>query len=209
MISFIASLILLFVGYMTYGRLVEKFFGPDDRETPAISINDGVDCIPMKTWKAILIQLLNIAGTGPIFGALMGACFGPVVFLWIIFGSILGGAVHDYMSGMTSERHEGASIAQLSGVYLGKPALYLMRAFSVLLLLLTGTVFVTSPAALIAKLTPNSLSVTFWIVVILVYYILATLLPIDKLIGRLYQAIPLLEVLVSYLPNGLSWTRKR
>ena len=209
MISFIASLILLFVGYMTYGRLVEKFFGPDDRETPAISINDGVDCIPMKTWKAILIQLLNIAGTGPIFGALMGACFGPVVFLWIIFGSILGGAVHDYMSGMISERHEGASIAQLSGVYLGKPALYLMRAFSVLLLLLTGTVFVTSPAALIAKLTPNSLSVTFWIVVILVYYILATLLPIDKLIGRLYQAIPLLEVLVSYLPNGLSWTRKR
>ena len=209
MISFIASLILLFVGYMTYGRLVEKFFGPDDRETPAISINDGVDCIPMKTWKAILIQLLNIAGTGPIFGALMGACFGPVVFLWIIFGSILGGAVHDYMSGMISERHEGASIAQLSGVYLGKPALYLMRAFSVLLLLLTGTVFVTSPAALIAKLTPNSLSVTFWIVVILVYYILATLLPIDKLIGRLYPVFGIILIVMAvsiagaiiFLPN--------
>ena len=209
MISFIASLILLFVGYMTYGRLVEKFFGPDDRETPAISINDGVDCIPMKTWKAILIQLLNIAGTGPIFGALMGACFGPVVFLWIIFGSILGGAVHDYMSGMISERHEGASIAQLSGIYLGKPALYLMRAFSVLLLLLTGTVFVTSPAALIAKLTPNSLSVTFWIVVILVYYILATLLPIDKLIGRLYPVFGIILIVMAvsiagaiiFLPN--------
>ena len=209
MISFIASLILLFVGYMTYGRLVEKFFGPDDRETPAISINDGVDCIPMKTWKAILIQLLNIAGTGPIFGALMGACFGPVVFLWIIFGSILGGAVHDYMSGMISERHDGASIAQLSGIYLGKPALYLMRAFSVLLLLLTGTVFVTSPAALIAKLTPNSLSVTFWIVVILVYYILATLLPIDKLIGRLYPVFGIILIVMAvsiagaiiFLPN--------
>jgi carbon starvation protein CstA len=139
----------------------------------------------------------------------MGACFGPVVFLWIIFGSILGGAVHDYMSGMISERHDGASIAQLSGIYLGKPALYLMRAFSVLLLLLTGTVFVTSPAALIAKLTPNSLSVTFWIVVILVYYILATLLPIDKLIGRLYPVFGIILIVMAvsiagaiiFLPN--------
>lgn len=197
MISFIVSLLILFVGFMTYGRLVEKIFGPDDRETPAISINDGVDCIPMKTWKAILIQLLNIAGTGPIFGALMGACFGPVVFLWIVFGSILGGAVHDYMSGMISERNEGASIAQLSGIYLGKPALYLMRAFSVLLLLLTGTVFVTSPAALIAKLTPNKLSVTFWIVIILVYYILATLLPIDKLIGKLYPVFGIILIVMA------------
>ncbi len=197
MISFIISLIILFVGYMTYGRLVEKFFGPDDRKTPAIAINDGVDCIPMKTQKAVLIQLLNIAGTGPIFGALMGACFGPVVFLWIVFGSILGGAVHDYMSGMISERNEGASIAQLSCIYLGKPALYLMRTFSVLLLLLTGTVFVTSPAALIAKLTPNKLSVTFWIVVILVYYILATLLPIDKLIGKLYPVFGIILIIMA------------
>ena len=197
MISFIVSLLVLFVGFMTYGRLVEKIFGPDDRETPAIAINDGVDCIPMKTWKAVLIQLLNIAGTGPIFGALMGACFGPVVFLWIIFGSILGGAVHDYMSGMISERNGGASIAQLSGIYLGKPALYLMRAFSVLLLLLTGTVFVTSPAALIAKLTPNSLSVTFWIIVILFYYILATLLPIDKLIGKLYPVFGIILIVMA------------
>ena len=197
MISFIVSLLVLFVGFMTYGRLVEKIFGPDDRETPAIAINDGVDCIPMKTWKAVLIQLLNIAGTGPIFGALMGACFGPVVFLWIIFGSILGGAVHDYMSGMISERNGGASIAQLSGIYLGKPALYLMRAFSVLLLLLTGTVFVTSPAALIAKLTPNKLSVTFWIIVILFYYILATLLPIDKLIGKLYPVFGIILIVMA------------
>ena len=100
MISFIISIVVLVAGYLVYGRLTEKVFGPDDRETPAYAINDGVDCVPMKTWKALLIQLLNIAGTGPIFGALMGACFGPVVFLWIVFGSILGGAVHDYMSGM-------------------------------------------------------------------------------------------------------------
>ncbi len=186
MVSFVIALVVLLIGFFTYGKLVEKVFGPDDRTTPAIEINDGVDCMPMKTWKALLIQLLNIAGTGPIFGALMGACFGPVVFLWIVFGSILGGAVHDYMCGMISERHKGASIAELSGIYLGKPALYIMRIFSILLLLLTGTVFVTSPASLIAKLTPDFLNNTFWIIVILLYYIAATLLPIDKVIGKLY-----------------------
>jgi len=142
--------------------------------------------VPMKPWKAFLVQLLNIAGTGPIFGALMGACFGPVVFLWIVFGAVLGGGVHDYMTGMISERHDGKSIAELSGIYLGNAALWIMRVFSVVLLLLTGTVFVTSPAALIARLTPETLNVTFWVVVILVYYVLATLLPIDKVIGRLY-----------------------
>ena len=186
MISLIIALCVLFIGYNLYGRLAEKVFGPDDRQTPAIAINDGVDCVPMKQWKAFLVQLLNIAGTGPIFGALMGACFGPVVFLWIVFGSILGGAVHDYMTGMISSRHEGDSIAELSGIYLGKAAKWIMRIFSVTLLILTGTVFVTSPAALIARLTPKSLNETFWIVVILLYYILATLLPIDKLIGKLY-----------------------
>ena len=186
MISFLIALAVLGIGYITYGKLTEKVFGPDDRTTPAVAINDGVDCVPIKTWKALLIQLLNIAGTGPIFGALMGACFGPVVFLWIVFGSILGGAVHDYMSGMISERNKGASIAELSGIYLGKPALYIMRVFSILLLLLTGTVFVTSPAALISSLTPAALGNTFWIIVILIYYVLATLLPVDKIIGKLY-----------------------
>lgn len=197
MVSFFLSLIILLVGYITYGRITEKIFGPDNRKTPAIEIHDGVDCTPIKTWKAVLIQLLNIAGTGPIFGALMGACFGPVVFLWIVFGSILGGAVHDYMSGMVSSRHKGASIAELSGIYLGKPARYIMRAFSVLLLLLTGTVFVTSPASLIAKLTPESLSVSFWIVVILLYYVLATLLPIDKLIGKLYPIFGVILIVMA------------
>ena len=186
MISLILSFAVLVAGYFVYGRVVEKAFGPDDRTTPAFAKQDGVDFIPMPTWKAFLVQLLNIAGTGPIFGALMGACFGPVVFLWIIFGSVLGGAVHDYMSGMISERHDGASIAELSGIYLGPVAKWGMRLFSILLLVLTGTVFVNSPAALLSKLTPDTLNVTFWIVVILIYYMLATLLPIDKIIGRLY-----------------------
>ena len=186
MISLLLAFAVLMAGYFIYGRVGESIFAPDERKTPAYSKQDGVDFIPMPTWKAFLVQLLNIAGTGPIFGALMGACFGPVVFLWIIFGSVLGGGVHDYMSGMISERHDGASIAELSGIYLGKAAKWGMRIFSVVLLLFTGTVFVTSPAALLSRLTPNSLSNTFWIVVILLYYVLATLLPIDKIIGKLY-----------------------
>ena len=186
MISLSVSFAALLLGWFVYGRITEKVFAPDGRETPAIAINDGVDCIPIKTPKAFLIQLLNIAGTGPIFGALMGAQFGPVVFLWIVLGSIFGGAVHDYMTGMMSCRNGGASVAELSGKYLGKGAKWGMRIFSVVLLVLVGTVFITSPAALIAKLTPEKLNTTFWIIVILIYYLLATLLPIDKLIGRLY-----------------------
>ncbi len=197
MISLILSLVILIVGYIVYGRVVERIFGPDDRQTPAIAINDGVDCVPMKTWRAFLVQLLNIAGTGPIFGALMGAVFGPIVFLWIVFGSILGGAVHDYMSGMISSRHGGQSIAELSGLYLGKIMKWIMRVFSVVLLILVGTVFVTSPAALLAKLTPETLNAGFWIVVILIYYILATLLPIDKLIGRLYPVFGIILIIMA------------
>ena len=194
MISLFISFGMLIVGYHIYGRITEAVFSPDDRETPAIAINDGVDCVPMKTWKAFLIQLLNIAGTGPIFGALMGAVFGPVVFLWIVFGSILGGAVHDYMSGMISSRHKGASIASLSGTYLGPVAKWGMRIFSVILLVLCGTVFVTSPAGLLDKLTPDRLNSTFWTIVILAYYLSATLLPIDKLIGRLYPIFGILLI---------------
>ena len=150
MISLFLSLAVLLAGFAVYGKITEKVFGPDGRQTPAVAINDGVDCVPMKPWKAFLVQLLNIAGTGPIFGALMGACFGPVVFLWFVVCSILGGAVHDYMYGMISCRHGGQSIAELSGIYLGKAAKWIMRVFSVILLVLTGTVFVNSPAALIA-----------------------------------------------------------
>ena len=197
MISLLVSFVVLIAGYLLYGRVTEKIFSPDDRETPAVAVNDGVDCVPMKTWKAFLVQLLNIAGTGPIFGALMGACFGPVVFLWIVFGAILGGGVHDFMSGMISERHDGASIAELTGIYLGPAVKWIMRIFSVLLLLLTGTVFVTSPAALLSTLTPNFLNTTGWLIVILIYYVLATLLPIDKIIGRLYPVFGAVLILMA------------
>ncbi|MBQ9228698.1 MAG: carbon starvation protein A [Eubacterium sp.] len=202
MISLIISFAVLIIGYLIYGKVTEKVFAPDDRKTPAIAINDGVDCVPMKTWKAFLVQLLNIAGTGPIFGALMGAVFGPVVFLWIVFGSILGGAVHDYMSGMISSRHNGASIAELSGAYLGKAAKWIMRVFSVILLVLCGTVFVTSPAGLLDKLTPDWMNGTFWAIVILVYYLLATLLPIDKLIGKLYPIFGVLLIVMAVAVIG-------
>ena len=194
MITLLISFAVLIVGYQVYSRVAEKVFSPDDRKTPAIERNDGVDCVPMKKWKSFLVQLLNIAGTGPIFGPLMGAVFGPVVFLWIVFGSLLGGAVHDYMSGMISSRHGGASIAELSGDYLGNAARWIMRVFSVILLILCGVVFVTSPAGLLDKLTPGWMNSTFWAVVILVYYLLATLLPIDKIIGKLYPVFGVLLI---------------
>ena len=197
MISLVLALAVLLAGFAVYGRVTEKIFGPDGRQTPAIAINDGVDCVPMKPWKAFLVQLLNIAGTGPIFGALMGACFGPVVFLWIVLGSILGGAVHDYFSGMISCRNGGESIAELSGIYLGSKVRWVMRVFSIVLLILTGTVFVNSPAALIARLTPDFLDENIWIVVILLYYVLATLLPIDKLIGRLYPVFGIILIVMA------------
>ena len=197
MISLMISLVILLVGFLVYGRVTERVFAPDDRQTPAVAINDGVDCVPMKPWKAFLVQLLNIAGTGPIFGALMGACFGPVVFLWIVFGSILGGAVHDYMSGMISSRHRGASIAELSGRYLGNAARWVMRIFSIVLLILCGTVFVTSPAGLLARLVGGGMNGTVWSVIILAYYLLATLLPIDKLIGKLYPVFGVLLILMA------------
>ena len=197
MISLISAMAVLLIGFIFYGRITEKVFSPDERETPAVRINDGVDCVPMKTWKAFLVQLLNIAGTGPIFGALMGACFGPIVFLWIVFGAVLGGAVHDYMTGMISSRHDGKSIAELSGIYLGSAAKGIMRVFSVVLLLLTGTVFVNSPAALLARLTPGVLNTTFWIVVILIYYIIATLVPIDKVIGKIYPVFGIILIVMA------------
>lgn len=186
MITFICALTILLLGYFLYGRLAERVFKPDDRPTPAVEHSDGVDYVPMKTWRVFMVQLLNIAGTGPIFGALLGAAFGPVVFLWIVFGSILGGAVHDYMSGMISIRMNGASLSEIIGKYLGGGAKQFMRVFSVFLMILVGAVFTKSPAELLARITPSWANTAFWVVIILGYYILATLLPIDKLIGKFY-----------------------
>lgn len=185
MITFFIALGILIVGYLTYGAFVEKTFGVSDKPTPAISHQDGIDYVPISTPKVFLIQLLNIAGLGPIFGALAGAQWGPVVFIWIVLGTILGGGVHDFMSGMLSIRHDGASISELTGHYLGKIMKNVMRVFSVVLLVLVGTVFATGPAALLHMLVPNMTTVT-WLIIILAYYFLATLLPIDKIIGKLY-----------------------
>lgn len=186
MITFLIALAVLIVGFFFYSRLIEKVFHIDDRKTPAVVHPDGVDYMPMKTWRIFLIQLLNIAGLGPIFGALAGACWGPVVYLWIVFGTILGGGVHDFLSGMMSEREDGASISEVVGKYMGKVITFIMRIFSVVLLVLVGTTFSTGPAGLLAKLTPNVLNAKFWLVVILIYYLCATFLPIDKIIGKLY-----------------------
>ena len=148
MISFLLCLAILIGGYFVYGKIVDNTFGPDDRETPAVRINDGVDYVVMPQWKLFLVQLLNIAGLGPIFGALQGALWGPVVFLWITFGTIFAGGVHDYFSGMMSERNDGGSIAEITGKYLGPVMQNVMRVFSVVLLIMVGTVFAVGPAGL-------------------------------------------------------------
>ena len=155
MISFIICLALLIGGYFVYGKVVENTFAPDDRETPAVRINDGVDYVVMPQWKLFLVQLLNIAGLGPIFGAMQGALWGPVVFLWITFGTIFAGGVHDYFSGMLSERNDGASISEVCGIYLGNVMKNVMRVFSVVLLVMVGTVFAVGPAGLIVTLLGN------------------------------------------------------
>lgn len=186
MLTFILCVLFLVGGYLLYGKYVAKVFGPDDRQTPAVAINDGVDYVPMPTWKVFLIELLNIAGTGPIFGALSGALFGPIAFLWIILGNIFGGAVHDYMSGMLSMRNNGASISEITGKYLGQNMKTVMRFFSVILLVMCGVVFTNGPAGLLAMLTPETLDTNFWFWVIVIYYFIATFVPIDKVIGKLY-----------------------
>ena len=192
MISFLLCLALLILGYVFYGKVVENTFGPDDRETPAVKINDGVDYVVLPQWKLFMIQLLNIAGLGPIFGALSGALWGPIVFLWITFGTIFAGGVHDYFSGMLSERNEGVSISEISGIYLGGAMKNVMRVFSVVLLVMVGTVFAVGPAGLLQLLCSKNgaagllSSKMFWLILILIYYFIATFLSIDKLIGKIY-----------------------
>jgi carbon starvation protein CstA len=187
MVTFLVSIVVLIIGYFTYGKLIEKIFGINEsRSTPAYAKADGVDYVPMKTGKNSMIQLLNIAGVGPIFGPIMGALYGPVAFLWIVLGAIFAGAVHDYLTGMISIRNGGAHLPELAGRFLGKTMKHVVNAFSILLLVLVGTVFVTAPAALIANLTPAWISLGVIIAAIFIYYIVATLLPIDKIIGKVY-----------------------
>ena len=192
MISFVLSFVALIVGYMCYGRFVESVFGPDDRPTPAVAKADGVDFMVLPSWKIFMIQFLNIAGTGPIFGAIMGAKFGPAAYLWIVLGCIFAGATHDYLSGMLSVRHGGANQPEIIGSYLGSTTKQVMLVFSVFLLMMVGAVFVYSPAKILgdmwepAAVVEGAGQYTFWIVVIFVYYIIATMLPIDKIIGKIY-----------------------
>ena len=191
MISFVISLVALILGYLLYGRVVERIFAPDNRPTPAVAQADGVDYIVLPSWKVFMIQFLNIAGTGPIFGAIMGAKFGPAAYLWIVFGCIFAGAIHDYFCGMLSMRHGGSSLPELVGIYLGIPAKKILLVFSIIVLLMVGTVFVYSPALILGGMTaPAAEAKTFhimlWVGIIFIYYILATMLPIDKIIGKIY-----------------------
>lgn len=195
------SLALLIGGFFLYGKVAEKVFGVDyGRPTPAVEKADGVDFVVMPTWKVFLIQFLNIAGLGPIFGAIMGVMFGPAAFLWIVFGTIFGGAVHDFISAMVSLRSDGRSLPETVGRELGGAVRQILRVLSVVLLVLVGAVFVISPANLLAGMTPDWATPTFFCVVIFIYYLLATLLPVDKLIGRFY---PVFGVALLFMALGL------
>ncbi len=187
MITFLAGILILILGYIFYSRFIERFAEVDgSRITPAFSMKDGVDYVPMPWWRVFLIQFLNIAGLGPIFGAVAGAMWGPVAFLWIVLGTVFAGAVHDYFSGMLSIKHKGLSITEIVGIYLGTGTKQFMRGFTIVLMILVGTVFIMGPAKILAGLTPGWATMTFWVWVVFGYYVLATMLPIDKIIGRVY-----------------------
>ncbi|AGT44158.1 carbon starvation protein A [Treponema pedis] len=206
MITFVLCLTILIVGYFVYGKIVENSFGITQNPTPAISKEDGVDYVPLSTGKVFLIQLLNIAGLGPIFGAISGALWGPSAFLWIALGTIFAGGVHDYLSGMISERHNGTSISEISGIYLGNIMKFVMRIFAVVLLVLVGTVFMKGPADLLAKLTPEHLTSNFWLIIILIYYFLATMLPIDKIISKIYPVFGIVLIIMALgICGGIFW----
>lgn len=200
MITFTLALLLLIGGYIVYGGYVNRVFGPEDRQTPAIAMADGVDYIPMPNWKIFMIQFLNIAGLGPIFGAIMGAQFGTASYLWIVLGTIFAGAVHDFFSGVLSIRHGGKSLPEIIGRYLGQTTRKVMCLFTMVLMVLVGAVFVSGPAELLAGMTPAWMDAFFWIVVIFLYYVLATLMPIDKIIGKVY---PLFAAALLFMAGGI------
>lgn len=188
MISFLISLVALVGGYMVYGRVVERVFGPDDRETPALRRADGIDYIVLPGWRIFMIQFLNIAGTGPIFGAIMGMWFGPAAYVWIVLGCIFGGAVHDYISGMLSLRHDGQSLPELTGRYLGTAARRGLVVFTMMMMVLVGAFFVYCPAIILSGIWGDRM---MWVFVIFAYYIATTMMPIDKIIGRVYPLFAL------------------
>ena len=201
MVTFLGALATLIIGYIVYGAIVDRAFGRTGETAPSIRLEDGVDYIPLPTWKVFMIQLLNIAGLGPIFGALQGALWGPCVYFWIVLGTIFAGGVHDYMSGMISLREDGKSISEVVGNHMGKTMLFIMRIFSVVLLVLVGTVFATGPALLIdGKLFAlGSLgAIKIWLIIILCYYFLATLLPIDTLIARFYPLFGICLIVMAF-----------
>ena len=207
MITFFLAILALIAGYMFYGKFIERVFGPDNRRTPAMSMTDGVDYIPLPLWKIFMIQFLNIAGTGPIFGAIMGAKFGPSAYLWIVLGCIFAGATHDYLAGMISVRNKGVGLPDIIGKYLGSRAKKLMLLFTVLLLIMVGAVFVYSPAIILSGMVGSFM---FWVVIIFVYYFIATMMPIDKIIGKIYplfafallfMAIAVLVALLFIMPD--------
>jgi carbon starvation protein CstA len=200
-ITFIIAITVLILGYLFYSRFVERIEQADpSRQTPAYKLNDGVDYVPMPWWRVFLIQFLNIAGLGPIFGAIAGAMWGPVAFLWIVLGSVFAGAVHDYFSGMLSIRHNGLSITEIVGIYLGVGVKQFMRGFTVILMILVGAVFIMGPAKILSGITTELLSMTFWVWIIFFYYLLATMLPIDKIIGKVY---PLFGFALLFMAAGL------
>ena len=200
MITFTFALLLLIGGYFVYGRYVNRIFGPDNRKTPALTMADGVDYIPLPTWKIFMIQFLNIAGLGPIFGAIMGAQFGTASYLWIVIGTIFAGAVHDFFSGALSIRQGGESLPEIVGRYLGMTTKKVMTIFTMILMILVGAVFVSGPAELIAGMTPDWMDAYFWIIVIFLYYVLATLMPVDKIIGKTY---PLFAIALLFMAVGI------
>ncbi len=204
MYSFLLSFAVLIVGYLVYGAYVERLMKPDpNAKTVAITNEDGVDYMPLPAWKIFMIQFLNIAGLGPIFGAIMGAKFGVASYIWIVLGTIFAGAMHDYIAGMISLRNGGESLPESVGRYLGMTTGQVMRCFTVVLLILVGAVFVAGPAGLLASLTSgiNPLfNVNFWIILVFIYYIIATLMPIDKIIGRVY---PIFSIALMFMAAGI------
>lgn len=207
MITFTVSLLILIIGYLVYGKFIENIVAPDaNKTTPAIEHNDGVDYMPLPTWKIFMIQFLNIAGTGPIFGAIMGAKFGPSAYLWIVLGCIFAGATHDYLSGMLSLRNNGAGLPEIIGIYLGKNAKKAFLIFTIFLMTMVGAVFVYSPAMILGNMTKEFFStnaVYIWCVIIFIYYLIATLLPIDKIIGKIY---PLFAIAILFMAIALGFS---